>query len=139
MTRYLTVYFSTGIVFWLLDFVWLGFVIKNFYMRELDGMLLPTPLMGPAILFYLVYVIGIAVFAVLPALASNSWLKASVLGALLGLIAYGTYDLSNLATLKGWSPRFAIIDMIWGTSVTAISATLGFWISSVFRLRATGI
>ena len=81
---------------------------------------------------------GIAVFAVLPALASNSWLKASVLGALLGLIAYGTYDLSNLATLKGWSPRFAIIDMIWGTSVTAISATLGFWISSVFRLRATG-
>lgn len=138
MTKYLTLYFSTGIVFWLLDFVWLGFVIKGFYLRELDGLLLPTPLMTPAVLFYLLYVIGITVFAVVPALASDSWLKALLLGALLGLIAYGTYDLSNLATLKGWSPRFAMIDIAWGATVTAVSATLGFWISRAITMRLPG-
>ena len=138
MTKYLTTYFSTGIVFWILDFVWLGFVIKGFYMRELDGLLLPTPLMTPAIIFYLLYVIGIVVFAVMPALDSNSWTKALMLGALLGLMAYGTYDLSNLATLDGWSPRFAIIDIAWGTSVTAISATLGFWLSRLINTYFSG-
>ncbi|MDY7574376.1 DUF2177 family protein [Actimicrobium sp. CCI2.3] len=138
MTKYLTTYFSTGIVFWILDFVWLGFVIKGFYMRELDGLLLPTPLMTPAIIFYLLYVVGIVVFAVMPALDSNSWTKALMLGALLGLMAYGTYDLSNLATLDGWSPRFAIIDIAWGTSVTAISATLGFWLSRLINTYFSG-
>ncbi|MEB0133823.1 DUF2177 family protein [Actimicrobium sp. CCC2.4] len=138
MTKYLTTYFSTGIVFWILDFVWLGFVIKGFYMRELDGLLLPTPLMTPAIVFYLLYVVGIVVFAVLPALDSNSWTKALMLGALLGLMAYGTYDLSNLATLDGWSPHFAMIDIAWGTSVTAISATLGFWITRAINNYFSG-
>ncbi|EGF32503.1 hypothetical protein IMCC9480_2394 [Oxalobacteraceae bacterium IMCC9480] len=138
MTKYLTTYFSTGIVFWILDFVWLGFVIKGFYMRELDGLLLPTPLMTPAIVFYLLFVVGIVVFAVQPALDSNSWTKALTLGALLGLMAYGTYDLSNLSTLDGWSPRFAIIDIAWGTSVTAISATLGFWITRAINSYFSG-
>jgi uncharacterized membrane protein len=138
MTRYITSYFSTGIVFWILDFVWLGLVIKSFYMRELDTLLLPTPLMAPAILFYLLYVVVITIFAVMPALASDSWLKALLLGALLGLIAYGTYDLSNLATLKGWSPRFAVVDIAWGTCVTAVSAALGFWISRAIALRLPG-
>lgn len=138
MTKYLTTYFSTGIVFWILDFVWLGFVIKGFYTRELDGLLLPTPLMAPAIVFYLLFVVGIVVFAVQPALDSNSWTKALTLGALLGLMAYGTYDLSNLSTLDGWSPRFAIIDIAWGTSVTAISATLGFWITRAINSYFSG-
>jgi len=135
MKRSLISYFSTGIVFWILDFVWLGFVIKDFYTRELGGLLLPAPLMAPAIVFYLFYVIGITVFAVLPALMSNSWLTAFIRGALLGSIAYGTYDLSNLATLNGWSMRFAMVDIAWGTSVTAISATLGFWISRAIGRR----
>ncbi|WP_344762234.1 DUF2177 family protein [Actimicrobium antarcticum] len=129
MTKYLSIYFATGIVFWLLDFIWLGFVIKDFYVREFGDMLLPSPLPTPAVAFYVLYVIGIVVFAVMPALASDSWLKALAMGALLGLMAYGTYDLSNLATLKGWSTRFAMIDIAWGTSATAIAATLGFWIS----------
>jgi uncharacterized membrane protein len=138
MTKYLTIYFSTGIVFWIVDFIWLGYVIKSFYMRELGGLLLPTPLMTPAIVFYLLYVVGIVVFAVIPALDSNSWSKALMFGALLGLMAYGTYDLSNLATLDGWSPRFAIIDIAWGTSVTAISATLGFFLSRIINTYFSG-
>jgi uncharacterized membrane protein len=138
MTKHLTIYFSTGIVFWIVDFIWLGYVIKSFYMRELGGLLLPTPLMTPAIVFYLLYVVGIVVFAVIPALDSNSWSKALMFGALLGLMAYGTYDLSNLATLDGWSPRFAIIDIAWGTSVTAISATLGFFLSRIINTYFSG-
>ena len=76
--------------------------------------------------FYLVYVIGIVVFAVLPAHGSGSWLMALGLGALLGLVAYGTYDFTNLATIRDWPSMVSIIDLCWGVSVTAVASLAGY-------------
>ena len=135
MLRYLIVYVCTALVFWLADACWLGFVVKDLYQRELGGLLLDAPQKIPAILFYLMYVVGMIVFAVLPALERDSWLKALCYGALLGLIAYATYDLSNLATLKGWSTKLALIDIGWGAFVTGMASCAGFWVSRTILAR----
>jgi uncharacterized membrane protein len=135
LLRYLCIYLATGLIFWLADALWLGLVIKDFVLRELGDLLLASPKKSPAVLFYLLYVIGVMVFAVLPALDADSWIKALGLGALLGLVAYATYDLSNLATLKNWSVRFAVVDVCWGTFVTASAAVTGFLISRAFLTR----
>lgn len=134
--RYLFIYLATGLVFWLADAIWLGVVIKDFVLRELGNLILTAPRKTPAILFYLLYVFGVVVFAVLPALDSNSPTRAIVLGALLGLVAYATYDLSNLATLKNWSVRFVLVDVSWGAVVTALASVSGFLISRAFVARA---
>jgi uncharacterized membrane protein len=95
-------------------------------------MMLDKPLLGVAFLFYLLYVVGIVVFAVLPGLREENWRTAAMLGALLGLVAYGTYDLTNLATLKGWPMTVTIVDMAWGVVLTAASATAGYFAGSYF-------
>ena len=135
MPKFLISYFATALVFCALDFVWLGVVVKEFYLREIGPLLLPSPRMAPAAAFYLLYVVGIVVFAIQPALDADRWQKALGYGALLGLIAYATYDLSNLATLKGWSMSLAIVDIAWGAAVTAAAATAGFWISRAVIAR----
>lgn len=129
MAKFLISYLTSLVVFCALDFLWLGIVIKEFYLREIGPLLLASPRKEPAIAFYLLYVVGIVVFAITPALDADRWQKALGLGALLGLIAYATYDLSNLATLKDWSTRVALVDIAWGTIVTAVAATAGFWLS----------
>lgn len=135
MAKYLISYLTTALVFCLLDFVWLGFLAKDFYAAEIGPLLLARPRMGPAAAFYLLYVFGIISFAVLPALDTDRWQKALGYGALLGLVAYATYDLSNLATLKGWSMRLALVDIAWGTIATAGAATAGFWLTRVVSAR----
>lgn len=89
--------------------------------------MLEKPLLGVAFIFYLLYAIGIVSFAVMPALETDSWVRAMASGALLGLIAYSTYDLSNLATLRGWSVKLSLVDIAWGTLVTSLAATLGYF------------
>jgi len=122
-------YAATVIVFFAIDFVWLSYAAKTIYQREIGTLLLSQFNMPVAAGFYVFYVIGIVVFAVLPALNSGSWLTALILGGLLGLIAYGTYDLTNLATLKGWTVKMAVIDMAWGMVLTGFSATAGFFLT----------
>lgn len=89
--------------------------------------MLEKPLLGVAFTFYLLYVIGIVYFAVMPALETDSWVRAMTSGALLGLIAYATYDLTNLATLRGWSVKLSMMDTAWGTFVTSIAVTAGYF------------
>lgn len=117
---------AAGIVMGLLDFIWLGFVAKKTYYREMGGILLTKPNMFPAMLFYTVYVVGTVVLVVMPALYFSSWTYAVGMGALLGLVAYATYDLTNLATLKGFSKKIVVIDLIWGTIITSMVATAAF-------------
>jgi uncharacterized membrane protein len=88
--------------------------------------MLEQPLWAPAALFYLLYVVGCVVFVVMPA---RSWQGAARLGALLGLVAYGTYDLSNWATLQGWSARLAGMDIAWGAVATCVACTCGFLVA----------
>ena len=95
------------------------------YKALLGSLMLDQPLLAPAALFYLLYVLGCLVFAVQPALARGSWLHSTRLGALLGLVAYGTYDLSNWSTLHGWSAQLALLDMAWGTFASAVACSIG--------------
>ena len=122
-------YIATAIVFFALDYVWLSRVAFKFYRSEIGHVLLDKPNLAPAGSFYLFYIAGIVYFAVNPALAGGSWTQAMVAGAILGLIAYGTYDMTNLSTLKGWSLNISLIDLAWGGFLSGISALAGYWVA----------
>lgn len=127
---YAVAYAATAVVFFGLDFVWLSAISTSFYRTRIGALLLEQPNLGVAGLFYLVYVVGIVHFAVMPAVNGASWATALVNGALLGLVAYGTYDMTNLATLKNWSVSVSIVDMIWGIALTATAATCAYWFTA---------
>ncbi len=120
-------------VFLAVDFVWLTAMSGRFYKAELGDLMRDQPNLVVALLFYLVYVAGVLVLAVLPGLDAGSALKAAAYGALLGLVAYGTYDFTNLATVRDWPVIVTIVDVIWGTALTAAVATAGYhagrWLS----------
>jgi len=128
----LVVYLITLAVFFLIDMIWLGVVAKGFYRRHLGTMLSPKVNWAAAILFYLLFIVGLLVFVIKPALISGEPLKALFFGALFGLISYATYDLSNLATLKDWPLIVTIVDLIWGSvlggAVSFFSVLLGRWL-----------
>lgn len=132
--RYLVAYIVTAIVFLGLDALWLSQIALGMYRREIGALLLDKPNLVVAGLFYLLFVIGIVVLAILPALNGGTWINALIMGAVLGLVAYGTYDITNLSTLKNWSMTVTIADLIWGTALTAVSATVGYLVVSWFKL-----
>lgn len=127
MKLYAIAFVSTAVVFLALDFVWLGFVAKDFYRSQLGPLMLEKPLLGVAMVFYLLYAVGIVTFAVVPAIAADSWLRAMAAGAFFGLVAYSTYDLTNLATLRGWSIKLSMLDIAWGTLLTSVAAIAGYF------------
>jgi len=132
MSRIVVAYLATLAAFCVLDFIWLGFVARGFYQAQIGTLLLDPPKWGVAVMFYALYVVGIVVFAVQPALDAGSWQKALLLGGLFGFFCYATYDLTNLATLKGWTVPMAAVDILWGIAITATSATAGFWLTRTF-------
>jgi uncharacterized membrane protein len=117
------------LVFLVLDGLWLGLVARGFYQDQIGHLLRPRPLLGVAAIFYAVFVAGLVHFAVMPALASGRWTDAAIAGALLGLLAYATYDISNLATLRDWPVAVAVVDIAWGTLLSALAAT-GGWLAA---------
>lgn len=121
---------TAGIIMGILDFIWLGFIAKKLYYDEMGDILLKKPNMAPALVFYAIYVIGSVLLVVSPALEMDSWWHALGMGALLGFIAYATYDLTNLATLKGFSRKIVVIDLIWGTALTAVVSIGAFAVTS---------
>lgn len=127
-------YIATAIVFLGLDALWLSRMALGMYRRELGGLLLERPNLPVAAAFYLLYVGGIVILAIAPALGDGGWPSVLLMGAVLGLVAYGTYDITNLSTLKGWSVKLAIIDIAWGTALTAVSATIGYLVVQAFNL-----
>ena len=102
-----------------LDGLWLGLVAKGFYRRTLGPMLLDTFRLDAAALFYFLYAAGLVVLAIQPGLARGGVVRAALLGGMLGLVAYAAYDLTNLATLRGFSARLVVVDMAWGTLMSA--------------------
>jgi uncharacterized membrane protein len=129
---YVIAYLSTAVVFFALDYVWLTRVAIGFYRQNIGELLLATPNFAAAGIFYLFYVVGIVYFAVMPAVTASSVLTAILNGAILGLLAYGTYDMTNLATLKGWSLTVSVVDMAWGAVLTATAAAAGYYAVSRF-------
>ena len=118
----LLAYILAFVVFVVIDLIWLGVIAKDFYFSELRALIAPQISMVAAGVFYLLYPAGIVVFAIMPGLDNQSVMRAVILGMLLGLMAYGTYDLTNLATVKGWPVRMAVVDMVWGSALTGMVA-----------------
>lgn len=125
MSSFFTTLVSMVPLMAVLDLVWLGVVMKDFYRAHL-GHLMGEVVWLPAIIFYFLYTAGLAYFAVLPAHESSSLLKAVLLGAALGLFAYGTYDLTNHATLKDWPIIVTVLDMVWGAVISGVVAGGGY-------------
>jgi len=120
--QYVTAYFMTAVIFFALDMVWLVKVANGFYRGEIGNLLLEKPALGVATGFYLVFVAGIVFFAIHPALRSGSVWTALLFGCLFGFFTYATYDMTNLATLKGWTMKLAAVDIVWGTVLSGVSA-----------------
>ena len=125
-------YIAMLAVFLIVDLTWLGLIAKDFYRSSIghlmgDGFNIPA-----AIVFYLIYIAGIMMFAVNPAVDSGDWTRAAFLGAAVGFFCYATYDLTNMATLKDWPLGITIADIAWGTVLTAIVATSGYFAATRF-------
>jgi len=113
-----------------LDALWLGLVAQGMFRQALGDLLLDAPRWGAAGLFYLLYALGVVVFVVQPALRTHSWLAALGYGALFGFLAYMTYDLTNLTTIRVWTVRLAATDMAWGAVLTALAAAASFGVAA---------
>ena len=129
ISYYLKLYVLTVPVFFVIDIVWLGVIAKGFYRRNLSFVLSTDVNWIAAITFYLIYIAGIIFFAVRPALASNTLRDAALLGSLFGFFTYATYDLTNMATIKGWPLKIVVIDILWGTCLCLLVASLSFLIA----------
>ena len=132
MGRYICAYFATGIAFALIDSVWLRTMSERLYRVEIGELLADKFRIGPAIIFYLLYILGMMIFAVGPALQNGNWKTALCYGAAFGFFTYMTYDLTNFATLKVWSLKVTVLDIIWGSVLTGLAAAAGAAITNRF-------
>jgi len=123
------VYLLTLLAFLALDAVWLGVIAKDLYKKHLGHLMASDINWTAALLFYLLYIVAILVFVTAPAARSGSFVRAMVLGAFLGLVAYATYDLTNLATLKEWPVVVTVVDLIWGAVITAATSAVSFLVA----------
>jgi len=125
---YLKLYFAALITFFAIDLIWLSLVARAFYRKYLGFLMAPRPNWLAAIIFYLLFILGILVFVVVPGLKDNSLTTTLLRAALFGLITYATYDLTNLATIKDWSLLVTVVDITWGTVLSVIVSLVSFMI-----------
>tara|TARA_B100000029_G_scaffold510524_1_gene602214 strand:- start:1980 stop:2384 length:405 start_codon:yes stop_codon:yes gene_type:complete len=121
--------FIAAIIFLIIDLFWLSITVKYFYKPNLGNLLLDTPVIWAAIAFYIMYVLGLSIVVIEPAIGNDINSKFLLKSFMFGLVAYGTYNLTNMATLKGWSTNVVFVDMFWGGLLTATSSTLGIIIA----------
>ncbi|WP_207696087.1 hypothetical protein DOK67_0002497 [Enterococcus sp. DIV0212c] len=134
MNNYIKLFGIAAICFLSLDFIWLLLLAKKIYQEYLGGFLGQTKLF-PAALFYVLYLCGLLFFVVYPALEKNSLMYALLAGAFLGLLCYGTYDLTNLATITGWPYLVTSIDLLWGAFVTSATCGITYVVAQYFNWR----
>lgn len=127
MLKFVAAYIGAGLTFAVIDAVWLTTMTDRLYRPVLGPILREKPDMTAAVLFYLISIAGTVFLAIAPALKEGNWTRAAVNGAVLGFVAYATYDLTNQATLAGWQARLTVLDLIWGTVLTTASATAGYF------------
>jgi uncharacterized membrane protein len=116
-------------VFFIIDMFWLVFVAKNFYQKHIGFLMRPDVNWLAAILFYLLFLAGLDIFVISPAVEKQSWSNALLFGAMFGLVTYATYDLTNLATLKNWPLVVTIIDLIWGAVLSALVSVSTYFLA----------
>ena len=128
LSAYLTFLFSLVAI----DLVWLLGIAKNLYRDDMGSLMATQPNLFAGLGFYLLYALGASIFVVIPALTKQSWIHAAQYGALFGFFCYMTYDLTNLSVVRDFPMRLAFIDIAWGSFVSAIAATLAYWVSNRF-------
>ncbi|MFT4432744.1 DUF2177 family protein [Caballeronia sp. 15715] len=125
MSKMIVVAFAvTAVVFLVLDAIWLGVISRSLYQREIGGLLLAKPNFVAAAVFYVIYIAGMVYFCVVPGVVEQSALRGLMNGAIFGIVAYATYDLTNLATLKGWSTTLVFVDVAWGAVASAAASAV---------------
>lgn len=117
-------------VFFAIDMLWLGVIAKNFYRSQIGTLMKSNPNWTAAIIFYLIFIAGLVVFVIAPAVEKASWMHALLFGALFGFVCYATYDLTNLAVAKDWPLLVTIVDLIWGAVLAASVSTVTYFIAS---------
>jgi len=123
------IFLITFAVFLAIDMVWLGFISKELYRKHLGYLMSPKPNWTAAIIFYIIFVIGLMFFVLNPALEKESWTFALFAGMFFGLVTYATYDMTNLATIKDWPLRITLIDLAWGSSLCGLTSVFSFFIN----------
>ena len=133
MTKLLIISFIfVSTIFLIIDVLWLSITVKSLYRPALGDLLKDKPVMWAAVLFYIIYMVGLALIILKPALANDSILQALWTGVVFGVVAYGTYNLTNMATVKNWSASIVWIDMLWGGFLTGFSSAVGIYLTKFF-------
>ena len=120
------------IIFLLIDILWLGIIAKNLYKNEIGHIMKEKPNWLAAIIFYILFIVGLVYFVIEPVVDKDSFIKALLPGLLFGLITYATYDLTNLATIKNWPLKITFIDLIWGSFLSGATASLSFLLNRLW-------
>lgn len=128
--QFLKVYALTLVIFFLVDIVWLGVISKKLYKEYLGHLMAPNVSWAAALVFYFLFIAGLVFFVIMPAIEKGDLMYAITVGAFFGLITYGTYDLTNLATLKDWPLNITIIDLIWGTFLNAATSGITYFVAT---------
>jgi uncharacterized membrane protein len=134
MRLFLKLYLIALPIFFLVDMIWLGVIAKNFYKNQIGFLMKPDVNWTAAIIFYLLFLVGVVLFVIEPALEKKDLMFALSRGALFGLITYATYDLTNLATLKDWPLKVVVVDMIWGAVLSGTVCGTSYWIANKLGL-----
>lgn len=124
-TKHLVAWAVTFVVLLVIDMIWLGVVAKGMYQEAMGDLMSPNPRLAFAAVFYLIYPIGLLVFAIVPGLAAQGVMRAALMGGLFGMFCYATYDLTNLAVIRNWPLALSFIDIAWGTLVSGVAAAAG--------------
>jgi uncharacterized membrane protein len=124
------VYFSFLLSLIIIDLIWLLVIAKNLYRDEMGSLMASEPKLWAGLVFYLLYALGASIFVIFPAISKQSWIYAAQYGALFGFFCYMTYDLTNLAVIRDFPMRLAFVDIVWGSAVTALSATIAYWVGN---------
>lgn len=134
MLSWVLIWAVAAVIMIAIDMVWLMGIGRGFYVQEIGDILLDQPNLLPALAFYILYSIGVTVIVIAPAIEAQSVTRALVYGVLFGLVAYGTYDLTNLAVMKGFTTKIALIDMVWGGLITGFVSAVTVKLSGMLDL-----
>jgi uncharacterized membrane protein len=126
---FIKLYLLTLPIFFTIDMLWLGIVAKDFYAKQIGHLMKTDINWAAAIVFYLIFIAGLVVFVITPAMEKDSWSYTLIFGALFGLVCYATYDLTNLAVAKDWPLLVTIVDLIWGAVLAASVSTITYFIA----------
>ncbi len=127
--NFLKLYFIAVPIFFIIDLTWLGVIAKDLYQKHMGHLMRSTPNWSVAVIFYLLFIIGLVIFAISPAIRNNSWSYALLYGALFGFFTYMTFDLTSLAVLKDWPWKIVIIDIIWGVVLSSSVSVAAYFIA----------